>query len=113
MKPSLRWIIVESRIGAIAIAALVVESCVWLLELLWSPTSRGMQYWYRYRSESLPLRDLLSHFGGGFGLQPMTLFIGEAIINFAAAWILSRSIYGLGPLQTLVGQRATMRAKSA
>ena len=117
MKPTLRIVLADSHVAAVAIAMLVFFSIAWFCQLVWLPFSRVPNFlsdaypyfldvqWVQYAYS----RDLRST----FGLQPFYVFLGSAIIEFTAAWVLSLWVYGTWPFEALIACHARLRRKDA
>ena len=99
MKPSLRQVLADSNVAAVAIAWLLLGTVVWICQFLWSPISNFLPHLitaFKF-SDASELR----WFSAYFGLQ-VTILVGLlAIWYLLAAWILSRWVYGTGPLAAL------------
>ena len=107
MKSSLRTVLGESDIAIIAIAILLAQGVVWLFQLVWVPVNEALNILV----EAVRYPYVHYSFSGILGLQPMYLFLGEAIPCFAVAWILSLWVYGAGPFATLIEYNARLSRK--
>jgi hypothetical protein len=102
VKPSPREILADSHIAAICIAVLFLWSLEAGLRALSSPFWRAVDFVFEaaaildipYISRSLTFADRLMLIG-----TFTNLFF--ALSYLAAAWLLSRWVYGLGPLRSL------------
>jgi hypothetical protein len=102
VKPSLREILAESHVSAVAIVVLLYWSLYWGFIALWSPLAgaanflltavaiRGIPYF----SSTFTIVDRLE-------LITALAFLFNAFVCLAAAWLLSRWAYGMGPLRSL------------
>ena len=102
MKDSLREILADSHVCAVAIAVLLfwsLDSAFWAL---WGPLTSAAQFLFTavaildipYISRTLTITDQLTVF-----VWFLNLF--NSLIYLAAASILSHSVYGTGPLRAL------------
>lgn len=109
VKPSLREILADSHISAVAIAVLLVWSLDAVFRALWGPLSRAASFLFTavaildipYFSRTPTLADramLITTFS----------YLFSAFINIAAAWVLSRWVYGVGPLRSLSKYRTKL-----
>jgi hypothetical protein len=113
VKPSLREILANSHIPAVAIAVLLLWSLNWGFQALWSPLLRVGDFLFiavailkiPYFSPTLTGADL-------FMLTTTLLFLFNALISFAAAWLLARWVYGVGPLRSLSKYRTRLARRN-
>ncbi len=109
VKPSLREILADSHISAVAIAVLLVFSFNEFFRALWGPLSFALTYLFTavailglpYVSPKLTLTDrwmLIRTFS----------YLLYAFSMLAAAWFLSRWVYGVGPLRSLSRYRTIL-----
>ena len=105
MKHSLRRILADSHVSAVAIAVLLL----WSLDsgfralavfLITAAAIRGVPY---FSIRLTPADRLL--------LVKTLLYLLDALTSLAAAWLLSHWVYGVGPLRSLgrYGTRVTRR----
>jgi len=115
VRPSLRRVLAESHIAAIAIAVLLVASASWAFPILWNPASEGIGEWYEYaRADYTDAAFFFRHYGFNTLWQSIPIFLPEAIAYFVAAWILSQLVYGVGPFRALIAHRERLtRNKNA
>jgi putative effector of murein hydrolase len=109
VKLCLREVLVNSRVGAVAIAVLLLWALTSAFLALWGPVSRVGTFLYTavailgipYFNPRLDRADR--------NMLMITFFylIG-AVVNLIAAWLLSRWAYGVGPLQSLRACGATV-----
>ena len=104
MKPSLRKILADSHVAAVAIAVFLL----WFLDLgfrsLWEPLFRTASYLFT----AVAIFDIpyFTLNGADHFLLIMTFSnLIYALINLTAAWLLSRWVYGVGPLRSLGAYR--------
>jgi hypothetical protein len=100
VSPSFREILAESHIAAVSIVVLLVWSLTLGLQALWSPLWRAASF----ISTAVAILDIPSYTFPRSDqvilLQTFT-YLFTAFIYLAAAWVLSRWVYGLGPLRSL------------
>jgi hypothetical protein len=113
MKPSLRELLAESHIAAVAIAVLLLWSLDSGFRALWRPLSHVLGFLFT----AVAILDM-PYFS--FGLEERVILITTffyllaALISLAAAWLLSHSVYGRSPLRSLSTYRAKLtRSKNA
>jgi hypothetical protein len=100
MKRSLREILIDSHVAATTIAVLFLWSMDGAFWGLWPLLSRAAQWLFTagaildvpYFSISVVERSML---------LISAMYFYAAIVSFLAAWILSRWVYGVGPLRSL------------
>ena len=106
MKPSLRQLLADSHVAAIAIAVLLVASASWAFPILWNPASKGIGEWYEYaRADYTDAAFFFRYIGFRTLWQSISFFLSGAIAHFAAAWILSHLVFGVGPFRALIAHR--------
>jgi hypothetical protein len=102
VKPSLRKILADSHVAAVAIAVLLFWSLDWTSRGLCGPLYRAADFLFTavailgipYFSRTLTLADFLMLIRAFF-------YLIDALIAFAAAWLVSRWVYGAGPFRSL------------
>jgi F0F1-type ATP synthase assembly protein I len=107
VKTSFREILAESHISAVAIVVLLLWSLDSTVKALWGPLSAAARFLFTvvaildipYHSPALARVDRLMWIATGFNLF-------NASMSLAAAWLLSRWAYGVGPLRSLSKYRA-------
>ena len=101
MKPALRETLVDSQISAVAIAVLLIWSFDAGFRALWGPLSRVATFLFT----AVAILDIpsfsLADAANRFRWQVTFLYLLNSIITFAAAWFLSRCVYGVGPFRSL------------
>src|SRR5712691_1302616 len=113
VKPSPRKILAESHISAVAIAVLLFWSLESAFRALWGPVSRAAGFLFTavaildipYFSHTLTLEDRSM-------LIITFLYLLSALIKLAAAWLLSRWVYGAGPLCSLSKYRMRLARRN-
>jgi len=111
VKPSLRQVLADSHISAVAIAVLLLWSLDAGFRALWGPLFRavgllftgvaimGIPYFSFGIADRLNLITTFSYVFGG-------------ITRLAAAWLLSRWVYGVGPLRSLGAYRSRLARRN-
>ena len=99
-KPSIRKVLADSCVGAVAVAGLLVGSVDYVLQASAIPLSRLITFFvtaaaildipYFYRSEADHLMWMSS-----------LMILHFAALSLALAWLLSQWIYGAGPIRSL------------
>ena len=106
MKRSLRQILDDYHIAAVTIAVLLLWSLDGAFQALWIPVSRAVGFLFTavaildipYFSPTLTLADR-------FMLATAFAYLYLAVVSFSAAWLLSRWVYGTGPIRSLTRYR--------
>jgi hypothetical protein len=100
MKSSLRQVLADSHVSAIAIAVLLLWSLDSAFRGLWEPFSRVLTFVVT----AIAIRDI-PYFSftrlDRFLLLAASVYLAYSVITFAAAVFLSRWVYGIGPLRAL------------
>jgi len=100
VKPSLRQLLADSHVAAVAIAVLLLWSFQWGVRALWDPVSSVTVFLFTAVAIldvpylSLTASDWLALIG-------TFTYLVYALISFAIAWLLSRWVYGNGPFHSL------------
>jgi hypothetical protein len=113
VKPSLRQILVDSHVSAVAIAVLLflsLDSAFWAL---WLPLSPAANFLFTamaildipYHSRTLTLTDR-------FSLFIAFSYLFNCFVYLAAARLLSRWVYGMGPLRSLSMYRTRLARRN-
>jgi hypothetical protein len=116
VKPSLREILADSDVAAVAIAVLLfwsLNSACWSLLGLSGPLSRAAEFLITavaihgipYSSRTLDVTDLLALF-------TTFAYLFYSFAYLAAAWLLSRWVYGVGPLRSFSKYRTRLARRS-
>ena len=107
MKPSLREVLADSHIAAVAIAVLLLWSLDDAFRALWIP----LPFAFSYLATAVAILGIpyfsLGSLRSELILAFFTLF--GAIVSLSAAWLLSRWVFGEGPLRTLLNYRSKLR----
>jgi hypothetical protein len=102
MKLSLRQVLAESHISAVAIAILLIWSFNSAVEALWEPFFSAVSYLITAIAIlGLPYIPPQFTFSQRGMLVKSCFLLLNALTCFASAWLLSRWVYGSGPLGSL------------
>jgi hypothetical protein len=109
VKSTLREVLADSHVPAFAVAVLLLWSLDAGFKALWIPLSPAATvlltavaiFDIPYFSPKLTLADR-------FILITTFSYLWGSLICFAAAWLLSRWVYGVGPLRTLSAYRSRL-----
>ncbi len=102
VKPSLRKILAESYTSAIAILVLLLFSLGALFQALAGPLSRVAVFVFTAIAiQGLPYFSPILTVADRLMLTASLTHLFNALTYFAAAWVLSRWVYGVGPLSCL------------
>jgi len=112
VKRSLREILADSHIAAVSIAVLLLWSLIWGFHALWIPLARAANFVFTavailgipYLGPATIVDRLL--------LNTTSLFLFNALLSLAAAWLLSRWVYGVGPLRSLSKYRTRLAGRN-
>ncbi len=113
MKSSLRVILIESHVAAVAIAVLLFGAFVCWFEGLSGPFERVATYSFTaiaildipYSSHGVTTQDR-------FMLETTALLFLATLANLGAAWLLARWVYGVGPINALTKHRSDLRRRN-
>jgi hypothetical protein len=102
VKPSLREILADSHVSAVAIAVLLFRSLDYAFWALWDLLSRAAGFLFKavaildipYFSRTITTAD-------SFTLFITFSYLFNSLVCLAAAGLLSRWVYGVGPLLSL------------
>jgi hypothetical protein len=113
MKLSFRQTLADSFVSAIAIALLLFWSIDWALRALWWPLLCSVEF----VATAVAVRDIpfispKLDVSDRYMLMNTCFFFVNAVIALAAAWILSRWVYGEGPLRSLRSYRERLARSS-
>lgn len=102
MKPSLRKTLADYHVSAVAIAVLLFWALYWGFTALWSPLAHAAGFLFRAVAIlGIPFGSF-TYTGADRLMFTTTLaFLFNAFVCLAAAWLLSRWVYGTGPLRSL------------
>jgi hypothetical protein len=113
VKPSLREILVDSHISAVALVVLLFWSLESIYHALWDPLFRAASFLIT----ALAILDI-PYFSSSPALTDRRMLIITflnlfyAFLNLAAAWLLSRWVYGMGPLHSLSKYHARLARRN-
>ncbi len=110
MRSSLREVLAESHIAAVAIAVLLFWTFEASLEVLGPPMFRVLEFLIT----ALAIWDVPY---GSFGFTDVNMiltgsYLYGAIVSLFAAWLLSRWVFGVGPLRSLAAYRSRVRPQN-
>ena len=113
VKLSLRKILADSHVSAVAIAVLLFRSLDSAFWALWGPLSRVVSFLFTavaildipYFSYTLDLKDRFTLF---FTFS----YLFNSLVYLAAAGLLSRWVYGIGPLCSLSKYRTRLARRN-
>jgi hypothetical protein len=95
-------ILAESHIAAITIAVLLLWCLNGAFQALWAPFSRVVGFLFTAVAIlDIPYISPTPTLADGFMLVTASNYLYGAIFNFSAAWILSKWVFGAGPVQSL------------
>lgn len=106
VKRSICRVLSDSHVAVAAIAMLLLWSLDGAFQAVWPPVSRALDFLFTavaildipYFSPTLTVLDRTTFI-------VMCAYLYSAVISLSAAWLLSRWIYGMGPLSTLAMYR--------
>jgi len=107
MRPSLRTVLADSHIAAVAVAVLLVWSLDQGFRALAGPFFRVTDFIVNAVA-ILGIPYFSWTFDERVGLGIALAYVFSAIVNLAGAWLLSRWVYGTGPLQALSKYRSRL-----
>jgi hypothetical protein len=102
VKPSLRKILADYYVSAVAIAVLLYWALYWGFTALWSPLARAASFLFTAVAIlGIPFGSSTYTGADRLMLTTTLAFLFNAFVCLAAAWLLSRWVYGAGPLRSL------------
>jgi len=112
VKPSLREILADSHIPAVAITVLLLWSLNSGLKALLKPFLRAVDF----LSTAVAIRSVPYSYPNSIQdrilLTATLLYFFDAIVSLFAAWLLSRWVYGVGPLRCLNKYRTRLARRN-
>jgi hypothetical protein len=113
VKLSLREILADSHVAAVAIVVLLFRSLDYAFWALWSPFSRAASFLFTavaildipYFSRTLTISDR-------FMLFTTFAYLFYSFVCLAAAGLLSRWVYGMGPFRSLSNYRTKLARRN-
>jgi hypothetical protein len=113
VKPSLRETLAGSHIAAIAIAVLLLWSIDWGFRALWSPLYRATTFLVTAVAiRDVPYIPSTPTLADRVMLVSTLFYLFGALACIAAAWLLSRWVYGVGLLRSLSKYRARLTGRN-
>lgn len=114
MKTSLRRVLAESHVAPIAIAILIARAIVGMIDGLALPVGHGILSAVAFVMNAVTERELPYIPHGLDGADLLLFFksiskIEEAATCAVASWLLSRLVYGQGPIRCLRATWSEMR----
>jgi hypothetical protein len=106
VKPSRREVLINSNVPAIAVAVLLFWSLNWGFQALCSAFLRATDFLVT----AVAILGIPYSSPGAYRYVVITTlsFLFYAFVALAGAWLLSRSVYGTGPLRSLSKCRTTL-----
>lgn len=107
MKQSLREALADSHIAAVTIALLLFSSVDCTFRAVWPYAFEAISFIFT----AVAIWDIpYFSFDGVNRLQLVATlsYLYSAIVEVLAAWLMSRWIYGVGPVRSLIEQRRTL-----
>jgi hypothetical protein len=109
MKPSVRQVLADSHIAAIAILLLLLWPIEPVLRTLWLPLDNlGSFLATAVAIRGVPSSSLLASPYDRLTFGAASIVIFEAVSSVTAAWLLSSWVYGEGPLRSLSKYRGRL-----
>ena len=109
MKLPFRQALTDSHISAVAIVILLVWSLEWTFQAVWEPFLRLAEFLIT----AVAIHDIPTIFPAP-NFEERRIFLNacfylfNALSTVAAAWLLSRWVYGTGPIRTLRSYRGAV-----
>lgn len=103
-KPLLQ-VLAESHISAVAIAVLLLWSLDWGVRCLWTLVVPAADFVVT----AIATRGIPDAHTPAVWWTLTVLYLVSSFLNLAAAWLLSRWVYGVGPLRSLTAYRSHRR----
>jgi hypothetical protein len=113
MNRSLREALAESHTGAVTITVFLVWSLDGAFRALWDPLFRAASFLFT----AIAILDI-PYFSPTVTVVDRLMFITtlsylySAIVSCSAAWLLSRWVYGVGPLRCLMSYRSKLTGRA-
>lgn len=109
MKPSLREVLADSHVAAVAVAVLLLSVLGDVGRALLQPLLETAEYLVTAVAiRDFPYPSLASALTGRIMLTTTLALLSKAAITFAASWLLSHCTSGAGPLRVLSNYRARL-----
>jgi|ERR1039458_7148639 hypothetical protein len=102
LKPSLRAVLAETHVADLAIAWLLLQALKSTFSVVWPPIADAALYLFT----AIAIMDIPYHSNGldymeRTWLVEMSVSLISAVGAGASAWMLSRWVYGMGPIRGL------------
>jgi hypothetical protein len=112
MKPSFRQSLAESHTAAVTIAVLLLWSLDGAFRAFWAPAFRVVSFLFTTIAIfDIPYFDPTFTVVDRFTLITSFSYLYSAVISLLGAWLLSRWVYGIGPLRSLMSYGRKLREK--
>jgi len=105
MRPSLRQVLADSHVAAVAIALFLLGSLDAAFSALWPPVFEVLKYVFT----AIAILDI--PYLGSLRIADrsmLILSISYCIVSLSAAWLLSKWVYGVGPFRALMSLRSKL-----
>ena len=113
MKPSLRQILADYHVSAVAIAVLLYWSLYWGFSALWSLLAPAANFLVTAVAiVGIPYGSFTFTGADRLVLTLTLIFLSNALVCLAAAWVLSRWVYRTGPLRSLSEYRTKLTRRN-
>jgi len=113
VKPSLKESLADYHVSAVAIAVLLYWSLYWGFTALWSPLARAASFLFTAVAIlDIPYGSFTFTSADRSMLTTTLAFLFNAFVCLAAAWLLSRWVYGTGPLRSLSKCRTKLTGRN-
>ncbi|HEV2484412.1 MAG TPA: hypothetical protein VGT08_02680 [Terracidiphilus sp.] len=116
MQATLRKVLIDSHVAAIAIAVLLAGAIEFVFIALFDPASRVLSFLTIAVATNSPpyIPRTVDYAARNVSLQASLFDLSVALNNLACAWLISRWAYGTGPMRILRNYRdKLMRRKDA
>ncbi len=113
MQATLRKVLIDSHVAAIAIAVLLAGAIEFVFLDLLYPASRVLSFLAIVVATNNPpyIPRTMDYAAGNVSFQAPLLNLCFAVNNLACAWLLSLWIYGTGPMRILSNYRDKLKRK--
>ena len=113
MKLSLREILVDSRVAAVAVAVLLLFSMDSSFRALWSPLFRVDSFVFTTVAIlGVPYFDRGLRIADRFMMLTTFSYLCSSASSLGSAWLLSHWVYGVGPLDCLRAERTKLARRN-
>ena len=113
MPATLRKVLIDSHVAAIAIAVLLAGAIEFVFIALLDPASRVLSFLTVALATNSPpyIPRTMDYAARNVSLQAPLLDLSVAVNNLACAWLLSLWIYGTSPMRILSNYRDKLKRK--